>query len=80
VNEANGKSKLKILGRKFLMGIVFAVLVILNRKMSLGLTPEDLYAIAGVFGIVVIGESLPDAAHAWKGQATALETAKKPGP
>jgi hypothetical protein len=51
-----------ILSRKFLAPLFFAFLVILNRKVNLNLSANDLWMIAVGFTGFVLGESIVDAA------------------
>jgi len=56
----------KLLSRKLLLSLAGVMLVALNRKLNLGLTPADLATVAGIIVGGVLGLSLPDAVEAWK--------------
>lgn len=58
--------KQKLLSRKFFLACVFAVLVILNRGLDLGIPEEAVMLIAGVMATYIFGESIVDAARAFK--------------
>lgn len=62
------------LTRKFAIALVYALLVVLNTKLSLEITPEDLTKIAGVFAAVILGIAVEDAAEK-KGLAAAAQVA-----
>jgi hypothetical protein len=58
----------QLLGRKFLAPIMFALLVILNRKANLGLGQTDLWMIVSGLAAFILGESYVDAAGASNGK------------
>ena len=75
--DGNGKTKVKILGRKFMTMLAFWGIVILNRKMNLGLEQADLWVLAVVAVGAIFGESLPDSAGALKAVFGAAKTPEK---
>lgn len=52
--------------RKFVVAILTALVIALNRKLSLNLTESDLNNIVMVVTVAIAGESTIDVAKAWK--------------
>lgn len=47
-------------GRKHLLAVLGVAIILLNRSLHLGLTPEDIYPMAGILGFYFLGEGASD--------------------
>ena len=55
--------------RKFVLAIFTALMITLNRKLSLNLTENDLNNIVMILTVAIAGESTIDMAKAWKSKS-----------
>lgn len=63
----------RLSSRKFVLPIIFAILVILNRRLELNLSENDLQSILTLVGAFIIGETVVDFKNAGNTQPTTVE-------
>jgi hypothetical protein len=64
--------------RKFVLAIFTALMITLNRKLSLNLSENDLNNIVMILTVAIAGESTIDIAKAWKAPAMAVIKKEEP--
>ena len=67
-------------GRRFVVTLVGMALVMLNKKLGLDLSPEEVWGVAGLAASYVLGKSADNAAASWGIKKAAAENGKPPDP
>ena len=64
-----------VISKKLIVTLAGALILLLNRKLGLGLDPQEVLTLASVIGVYVIGQGIAD--HGAQGAATAAKRAIK---
>lgn len=66
------------LGRRFVVTLIAMAMVMLNKKMGMDLSTEEIFATAGTAAAYVLGKSVDNAAAVFGAKKAETEKAPKP--
>ena len=70
----------KLLSRKLISIVLTVLLIVMNKRLGLGLDSETIYSIVGAVGLYVVGQGIADAGSQGKKPEVVIAEGESGGP